>query len=281
MQIGWLNRGGVTVTNSPGYYSGYGQEYAESSPAGAAARAIAQPANALWLAAAVLGSATYGVSFGCPVLLGWSVWFSVLAAVIAAVGLVPRQRTRGWIVVAFAVTGFLNALSTWYYSDEAGWALVVIVVLNALQAAAAVAALILGGDTENAGDSTPDYAAYTQYAQAFQAYQAYAMQYQQGLASQSSAAGQASAQAQGHATAQGRASTGARERAADAAQESYESMHERYAQYGGHPEAPQRDPAAASAMGAGPDPGIPTYGRGPTARQQPGVQQENSGEASN
>lgn len=263
------------MTNSAGYYSGYGA-YEENSHDAATPRAT----GTLWLAVSVLGLGTFGVSFGTPVLLGWTIWFSVLAAVTAAVGLIPHQRTHGWIVVTFAVTGFLNALSTWFNTEQAGWALVVIVVLNALQAAAAVAALLLAGDTESVGDSGPDYAAYAQYAQAYQAYQAYAMQYQQGPAPQSSAAGQA-AHAQGGATVQGRGSTGARGGAADAAQESYEAIQQRYAQYSGNPAAvPHRGSAGAPAVGPRPDAGIPNYGRGTAAPQPPGAPQKSSGESS-
>src|SRR5690349_21545585 len=62
---------------------------------------------------AILGAATFGVGVGSPLATGFSVRLAVLAAVIAAVGLLPRQPGRGWIVVAIAVTGLLDAVATW------------------------------------------------------------------------------------------------------------------------------------------------------------------------
>lgn len=267
------------MTNSPGYNAGgYGDPggayggYAQAAPKSRnAARS-----RSLWIAAAALGLISFAVSFGSPVSLGWAVWFGVLAAVVAAVGLIPQQGNRGWLVVTLAVTGFLVALSSWVPSaGDAGWAATVVVVLNALQAVAAVAALLLeGGDREGAGGSDEsDYVAYAKY---MQAYQAYAMQYQQGPPPRVSPAGQATAAAQGQASAQARSAPPARGQAADAAQESYEAVQARYAQQGGYSAAPQQHRGAASAppAAAAPDPGLPSYGRGPVASPQYGEQQE-------
>ncbi len=271
----------------PQYGGGYGAptdaygEYSFST-APAADDDNAQRANIFWMTVAVLGLVTFGVSFGAPTLLGWVVWFSVLAAAITGVGWIPGQDRHGWLVAAFAVTGFLSGLSMWIKADGSGWAMVVVVVVNALQAIAAVAALVLEGNAKtSASDSGPDYAAYTQYAQA---YQAYAMQYQQQAPPQTAAAGQATAYGQGQsaATADARGTAGARGQAADAAQESYEALQERYAQYGGYPPAPQqRGSAGAPAAAAGPDPGIPSYGHGGAqSAPQAGAPNQNSGEAS-
>lgn len=261
------------MTNSPDYYAGYGGYELAAEPEG-----NTQRARALWIATAVLGLLTFGVSFGSPVTLGWAVWFSVLAAVIAGIGLLPRQGDHGWPAAALAVTGFLVALSTWLNADDAGgagWAVVVIVVLNLLQGAVALAALLLGGEDKPA-QSGPDYAAYAQYMQAYQAY----AQYQQVPPAQTVAQGQATAQAQAHgaATAQARGVSGAR---ADAAQDSYEALQQRYQQAGYPPAPQQRGAAGAPAPAVGADPGIPSYGRGGAAGvQQPGVRGEEPGEVS-
>lgn len=270
----------------PQYGGGYGapnDAYSEYSFSTApATNDNAQRANIFWMTVAVLGLVTFGVSFGAPKLLDWVVWFSVLAAAITGVGWIPGQDRHGWLVAAFAVTGFLSGLSMWIKADGSGWAMVVVVVVNALQAIAAVAALVLEGNAkDSASDSGPDYAAYTQYAQA---YQAYAMQYQQQAPPQTAAAGQGTAYGQGQsaATADARGTAGTRGQAADAAQESYEALQERYAQYGGYPPAPQqRGSAGAPAAAAGPDPGIPSYGHGGAqSAPQAGAPNQNSGEAS-
>ncbi len=274
------------MTNSPGYYSGYSAGYGNDGPysgyqfgAAESPGANEQRSRMLRMVVAALGLVSFGVSFGSPVSLGWSVWLPVLAGAIAAVNLIPNESKRDWLVVALALTGLLVSVESWVRADEAGWAVVVVVVLNALQTLAAVTALILQPRTEAGADSMSDYAAYAQYAQA---YQAYAMQYQQGPPPQVDASGQATAQAQSAATAQSRGVAGARGQAADRAQESYEALQDRYTQYGGYPQAPQqRGSAAAPAAAAGPDPGIPNYERGgAAAAQHPGARTENPGEAS-
>jgi hypothetical protein len=264
------------MTNSPDHYGGYGSAYGGYPFAAAEPEGAVHRAQALWMAAAVLGLATFGISFGSPVAPGWAMWFSVLAAVVAGIGLLPGQGEHGWLAATFAVTGFLVALSTWVKADGAGWAIAVMVVLNLLQAAVAVAALMLGGERQ-AGQAGPDYAAYTQYVQAYQAY----AQYQQAPPAQQRSAGQGQAAAQAHstATAQVRGHAGAR---ADSAQESYEALQQRYQQQAAYPPAPpQRGAAGGAAAAAGLDPGIPSYGRGgPSAAQQPGARPEEQGEAS-
>jgi Family of unknown function (DUF5336) len=117
----------------------------------------------LFAAVTVLGLAAYGVSFG-PIgddgAIGWYVRFAVLAGLVAAFGLLPRGKPLPTLTAVLAAMGFLDALST-AVSTDARWALTVIVVLNALQAAAAVAALLWGTETES-GD-TAGYEAYVEY----------------------------------------------------------------------------------------------------------------------
>jgi Family of unknown function (DUF5336) len=127
----------------------------------------------------LLGLATYVVSYAAvpqPGGIGWAVRFSALAAVVAALGLLPRQALHAKSMVALAVMGFLEAL-WWSISgidgQHGGWAAVVIVILNALQAVTALAALLAQLRDIGAADrgSTP-YDAYAYYAQAAQQYYA-------------------------------------------------------------------------------------------------------------
>ncbi|OBA78586.1 hypothetical protein A9W99_23230 [Mycobacterium sp. 1164966.3] len=122
------------------------------------------------LAVALLGLCSYLVSYGTMPNVGgidWDVRFAVLAALVAGFGLVPGQTPAAKVVAALAAIGFLDALSRLIGlpdGTEAGWALWVLVVLNALQTAAGLGALLTQ-------PSTPDglqawYAAYAeQYAQ--------------------------------------------------------------------------------------------------------------------
>jgi uncharacterized protein DUF5336 len=160
----------------------------------------------LFIAVAVLGLATYGLSFG-PVVdgggaTGWSVRFAALAALCAAFSLLPRQSPQTLVTAALATMGFLDALSSVLTAD-AGWPLTVIVALNAVQAAAAIAALALwrnpgAGNTASAGyDAYVDY-----YNQAIRQY--YGQQAPvstQAQTSERSGYGQASRGAQAAATA--------------------------------------------------------------------------------
>jgi hypothetical protein len=210
--------------------------------------------RSLWTAVAVLGLANFAVSFGSPVLLGFPVRLSALAAILAAVGLLPGQAVRGWIVVALAGTGFLDALAAWVRAGQPGWALTLITVLNVLQSLAAVAALLhesrIFGSVES--DGAPDYST---YARLLQAYQAYAAQYQQRPPMQYNAAGQATAGAQAEATAQ---AAGARANA----QESFAALQARYAQHGIGAPAQQSRGSAGAPSAPVTDPGVPGANRG-------------------
>jgi hypothetical protein len=126
-------------------------------------------------AVAVLGLCSYLVSFG-PMLNGfginWDVRFAVSAGLLAAFGLLPRQASgsgqAGKILAALAAVGFLDALSRVVVLPEGlqpGWAMWVVVVLNGLQAGAAVGALLTQPNA--AAEQQAWYAAYAeQYAQA-------------------------------------------------------------------------------------------------------------------
>jgi hypothetical protein len=120
----------------------------------------------LFAAVAVLGLATYGVSFG-PVVdgagaAGWHVRFAVLAGLVAAFGLLPKSKPFPLTTAVLAAMGFLDGLSILVAGDT-GWASTAIVVLNALQAAAAVATLLLAPKEEADTNATAGYDAYVDY----------------------------------------------------------------------------------------------------------------------
>jgi hypothetical protein len=271
------------MTNTPGQsaYAGYGAPNSAygwySLGANESMDRVNRLSRSLWTVVAVLGPVTFAVSFGSPVVLGFPVRLSVLAAIVAAVGLLPSQDGRGWIVVALAVTGFLDALASWIRADEPSWALTVIMVLNALQSLAAVGALLHETRVLRSADSNggPDYSAYARFAEA---YQAYAVQYQQQPPpAQYNAAGPATAQAQTEAA----ASAHAADARADAAQESFAALQARYAQHGvGAPAQQSRGSAGAPSVVPEADPGMPGANRGVPESQPFRVQQETRGEAS-
>ncbi|MCT7659684.1 DUF5336 domain-containing protein [Mycobacterium deserti] len=124
-----------------------------------------------------LGVVAYGLSFG-PMIngsgaSGWNVRFAVLAALCALFGLLPRQKPLPLVIAVLAAMGFLDALSSAFTSDtyaetlgistlaEPGWPMTAIVVTNALQMAAAVAALLTSPET--ATTATAGYEAYVDY----------------------------------------------------------------------------------------------------------------------
>jgi len=226
--------------------------------------------RALWSIVAVLGAATFAVSFASPVALGFPVRLSVFAAIVAAVGLVRGQAVRGWLVIAAALTGFLDAIATWVRSHESGWPLTVIMVLTALQSLVAVGALIQEATTLRPAGSDPsrDYLAYTQFATA---YQAYAMGYQQ--PTDQHAAGQATAPGDGDGSA-------AAHSTADAEQDSLTALQARYAKAGVGP-APH-SPGSTGASPARPvaDPGLPGVDRSAPGYRPYLPQQEGPGQAS-
>jgi hypothetical protein len=224
----------------------------------------------LWVVVVVLGVATFAVSVRTSAVTTFPVRLAVLAAAIAAVGLLPRQAGHGWIVLALAITGSLDALATWIVASGPGWALPVIFVLNALQSLAAVGALLGEAGVLRSGSvGEQDYSAYA----AFAAYQAYVAQYQQ-PSMPYYAAGEASAQGQGVADAPASSSG-----APTHSEQQSEALRARYAQYGGYSTAEDsRDSSRASGVPVA-EPALPGAIRGESQPQQRRFQQEHSGES--
>lgn len=162
----------------------------------------------------LLGLAAYLVSYGAVRGLGdmgWAVRFSSLAAIVAALGLLPRQTVHAKLVVALAVPAFLESLSRWVTASNTPnprSMAIAIVVLTALQASAAIAALL----TDLGVGATPDhrpaaYDPYDYYAQVAQRYYAANPQQPQRDTVQT----QASAQAQAAASVEAPASAAERD----------------------------------------------------------------------
>ncbi|WP_155769684.1 DUF5336 domain-containing protein [Mycobacterium asiaticum] len=155
----------------------------------------------LMLAVVLLGACSYLVSFG-PMLttagIDWEVRFAVLAGLLAAFGLLPRQTPAGKIVAALAAIGFLDALSSVLVVPDGiqpGWASWVVVVANGLQTAAAVGALLAQPSASD--EQQAWYTAYAeQYAQA--AAQYYGQYADQGQAESGYDTGAAHAQHEAH-----------------------------------------------------------------------------------
>lgn len=171
------------MTYSPGG-PGYppAQQHGPYAPTTQFAKAEEGPSKLpLYLLAAVvfLGLAGYLVSFG-PVwesselgpvegtsITGGSLQIVplVLAALLAAIGLLPKQRNYTAIVAVIAAIGFLLAVSDLINKPSflsIGWAMIAIVVLAALQAIAAVGALLLESGVITPPAPRPKYDQYQQ-----------------------------------------------------------------------------------------------------------------------
>lgn len=161
----------------------------------------------LSIAVVVLGLAAYCVSFG-PVADGggndWHVRFAVLAALVSAIGLLPKQAAGAWVPAVLAAAGFLDAVSNVLgsSSDTSGWVLTTITVLTGLQAVAAAVAWWRAPEAPAAATAAGGYEAYLDY------YNQAVQQYYQHTAvaqpdsSQRSGYAQAYAQAYGQSQAQ-------------------------------------------------------------------------------
>jgi hypothetical protein len=161
-------------TQSPAAYGGYGAYWPQLT---GAAHQRSSRANQLVWVVLILGLATYLVSYGAvPQLSGtaWGVRFSTLAAVVAALGLLPRQSAHTKLMAALAVMGFFEALCQLITGEQnSNWTITVIVVVNALQALTAIAALLAQPRVPGAADHRrAAYDAYAYYAQAAQQYAA-------------------------------------------------------------------------------------------------------------
>jgi hypothetical protein len=158
----------------------------------------------LFIAVAVLGLASYVFSFGPvvdgPEAFGWDVRFAALAALCAMLGVLAKQNPLPLATAVLATMGFLEALSNVLAGGDPGWALTVIVVLNALQAVAAVAALLLAPKGATKAADTGGYEAYVDYYN--QAVRSYYGQQQPPAAAQRAGYGQAYGDARASAPAQ-------------------------------------------------------------------------------
>jgi hypothetical protein len=244
------------VVYSPGprdYHSAYQPSYPNQPPDAESSL----PRN-LFIAVAVLGLASYVFSFG-PVAdgrdaVGWDVRFAALAALCAMLGLLAKQNPLPLATAVLATMGFLDGLSSVLAATDRGWALTVIVVLNALQAAAAVAALLLAPKTAPKDADTAGYEAYVDYYnQAIRSY--YGQQAQPVSPEQTQRAGYGQASADARATARTQRSQ-------------RPSQHGDYADLdysGTRTTAPQQDLAGSA---SGPT-GLPSFGQARTHAEQP------------
>jgi hypothetical protein len=85
-----------------------------------------------------------------------------LAALCAAFSLLPRQSPQTLATAALAAMGFLDVLSS-VLTTEAAWPLTVIVGLNFVQAAVAIAALMSWRTTSAESTAVSGYDAYVDY----------------------------------------------------------------------------------------------------------------------
>jgi Family of unknown function (DUF5336) len=125
---------------------------------------------------AVLGLGGYLLSFG-PVWKSGESGSSVtvlgiiavlFAALFAVIALLPKQGNYTPVVTATAVVGLL--LTIWDLikgADAAGWALIAIVVLSALQTVAAIAALLLDAEVISPPAPQPKFDPYQPYGGGF------------------------------------------------------------------------------------------------------------------
>jgi hypothetical protein len=210
----------------------------------------------LFVAVAVLGLAAYVFSFGpvgdSPETLGWGVRFAALAALCAMFGLLAKRNPLALVIAVLATMGFLDALSHALAGTDRGWALTVIVVLNALQAVAAAAALLLAPKADRNADHT-GYDAYADYYnQAVRNY--YDQQAQPMQQEQRQRAGYAQAHADGRAAA----------RMPRAQRPSQQGDYADLDYSGARTTAPLHDPVAAPSPS-----GLPSFGQARTRADQP------------
>jgi len=158
----------------------------------------------LWTATGLLGLSAWAVALAASAQQGSAVPLAVAAGVVAAVGLLPGQPTRGWLCVAATVVALTDTVAATVASGGSGWGRIVVDVVIALQAVVALFALLLDGQAPSATPSAPDDGvnAYEEYVRA---YQEYARNYETRWAEQHSEAnvvGEARAEAVGSAVAE-------------------------------------------------------------------------------
>ncbi len=177
------------ASGGPGYPGA--QHSGAYAPAAQHSKADDEPSKLpiyLLAAVAVLGLAAYLLTFGPVWASGYSGADVVLgivailfAAMFAVIALLPKQGNYIPVVTAAAAVGFL--LTIWDLikgAESAGWALIAIVVVSALQTIAAIGALLLDSGVISAPTPRPKYDPYQQ-----QQYGGYYGQPQYGQAPQS------------------------------------------------------------------------------------------------
>lgn len=210
--------------------------------------------RSLWALAAVFGLAAWVIGLVALEAPGFAVSLSVLAGTVAAVGLVPGQVIRGWLVVAAAVTAFTAATTIPVVVGGAGWVPIVVDVLVALQVVVAVAALLL--EPRVCAASQPategDYAAYAEY---IRAYQEYAQQFEPNWTEGHSATGAAEA-------------TGEAKGNAAGDQDTWADLQAKYTRHVS-PVVPLRSEGTARRVGGGDTVGVGMPGADRTERYRP------------
>jgi hypothetical protein len=121
---------------------------------------------------AILGLATYLFAFG-PIWKGdtagtstatLGVIATLFAGLFAVVGLLPKQSNYTGVVTVIAVAGFLLTIFDLItHAKDADWALIVIVVVSALQTVLAIAALLLDAGVISPPAPRPRYDPYQQF----------------------------------------------------------------------------------------------------------------------
>jgi hypothetical protein len=109
-----------------------------------------------------------GTDFFTPTLLDLGVVASLLGALIAGVGLVPKQKTAPALVAVLSVLGFLLAVSivlTAPRGVEIKWGLYLIIAFSVVQAIVAVAVLLFDAGVITPPAPRPRYEQQQQYGQ--------------------------------------------------------------------------------------------------------------------
>lgn len=177
---------GYTPTQQPTtQFAAPGQQYGKA-PESTAAEGPAKLSVYLTAAVAALGLAVYLSAFG-PIFtisssdfpqlgsasgtslgLGLAVLASILAAALAGVSLLPKQKSFVAVVAAISTVAFLLVIAEVINKPSGvsiGWALYVIIALTVLQAGSAVAALLFDAGVLAAPAPRPTYEQQPQYGQ--------------------------------------------------------------------------------------------------------------------
>ena len=154
------------------------QQFGKVPDAAPAAEGPSKLPMYLTAAVAALGLAVYLSSYGplfeasadffTPTLLDLGVVASLLAALIAGVGLVPRQKTAPALVAVLSVLGFLLVLAivlTTPQGVKIEWGLYLIIGFSVVQAIVAVAVLLFDAGVITPPAPRPRYEQQQQYGQ--------------------------------------------------------------------------------------------------------------------